>query len=280
MFISKTRTVQQSRLTKPPRGAPSALHTVRTDLHRGLRSSERANPKIHRVLGGESRQMILELLKREGRALHVSEIAPPMGLQPNTIRVHLELLCSVGLVRRVDEVRIEPGRPRVMYEFVPSSLNARDSERTTDAPDYQRLTQLLIAGMEASGNVADIAREAGARWAKAVSEERAPAITLSAPEAFDILTNILARLGFAPEPDLESEQIVLHECPFKDIAREHRAVVCAVHLGMIEATAEHLDSPLEVVGLNPFVNEEPMRCVVELVVKRPSSGGTGALEDT
>ena len=76
-----------------------------------------------------------------------------------------------------------------------------------------------------------------------------------------------------PEPDLASERIMLHKCPFEDVAREHRSIICEMHLGMLQATTAQFGSPLEVVALNPFVTEDPLTCVVELVTNEPSPGG-------
>jgi predicted ArsR family transcriptional regulator len=231
------------------------------------------NPKIHRVLGAESRQTILDLLQCEARPLHASEVAHALGHQRNTARVHLELLCSIGLVRRVDEDRLKPGRPRVMYEFVPSWSTSSGEIRSADALDYKGLSQLLIAGLEATGDVAEVARQAGVRWAQAVGDGHEAGATLSSDQAFVVLTEVLTRLGFDPEPDLASERITLHRCPFEDMARDHRSVICAMHLGMIQAAAAQSGSPLEVVALNPFVSDDPLKCVVELVSKEPSPGG-------
>jgi hypothetical protein len=41
---------------------------------------------------------------------------------------------------------------------------------------------------------------------------------------------------------------------------------------MLTATAERLDSPLEVVGLDPFVRREPLLCVVRLAARGEQEG--------
>jgi predicted ArsR family transcriptional regulator len=42
----------------------------------------------------------------------------------------------------------------------------------------------------------------------------------------------LTHTGFAPEAS--GDQVTLHACPLLEAARSHPAVVCAVHLGLVE----------------------------------------------
>jgi predicted ArsR family transcriptional regulator len=219
-------------------------------------------------------------LEREARPLHASEVARTIGPQRNTARRHLELLCSIGLIKRVDEHRGDPGRPRLMYEFVRAWLSSSQQPTYEGAVDYEALTQLLIAGLEATGDAADVARRAGMRWAQVVANDPSHTGALSAGEEVDVLADVLTQLGFDPEPDLTDDRIVLHRYPFEDVVRKHRSVVCAMHLGMLQATANRLSSSLEVVRLESFVTEDPLTCVVELVSKEPSLGGGPAKEET
>ena len=101
---------------------------------------------------------------------------------------------------------------------------------------------------------------------------------LSAAEAAAQVTAVLSHLGFGPEQDLGNDRILLHRCPFADIARESRAVVCGIHLGMLTATAERLNSPLRIAGLDPFVSDDPPICVVRLATPRSRRRRPGSEE--
>ena len=60
----------------------------------------------------------------------------------------------------------------------------------------------------------------------------------------------------------DRREIRLHQCPFLEVAQEHREVVCAVHLGLMRGMLDELDAPLEATRLDPFV--EPDLCITRL----------------
>ena len=91
-----------------------------------LASSDRAT---YRALAGESRQALLAVLHQVGGPLDAVEAGASVGLHPNTARVHLEVLCSVGLVDRRTEDRSRRGRPRVLYEVAPPTRSLLDQRR-------------------------------------------------------------------------------------------------------------------------------------------------------
>ena len=90
---------------------------------------------------------------------------------------------------------------------------------------------------------------AGRRWAAAFDP----------PEPDDPipgLVEVLDRLGFDPEDD-DGPVIRLPSCPFREAAREHPEVVCAVHRGLVD---ELLDGTTHAGRLLPFV--EPQLCLI------------------
>ncbi|HEY8951402.1 MAG TPA: hypothetical protein VIP78_02435, partial [Candidatus Dormibacteraeota bacterium] len=56
--------------------------------------------------------------------------------------------------------------------------------------------------------------------------------------------------------------ILLHRCPFREVAESNQQVVCAVHLGMLKGALTEMGAPLEATRLDPFV--EPTLCVAHL----------------
>jgi predicted ArsR family transcriptional regulator len=218
----------------------------------------------HRALASESRQALLAALRRRKGPIDATEAGDAVGLHRNTARTHLRQLESNGLVKRVTEHRTIQGRPRVLYQIAPSS--STDVHRESDNAEYRDLARLLADQLAEDTGATDKALRAGRRWAAALEVELLPQRALSRREAIERAAHLLDGLGFDPEPSPASDPdcIRLHRCPFADVARENRSVVCAVHLGMLKATFDRLDSSVSVAGLDPFVADDPLLCVVRL----------------
>jgi predicted ArsR family transcriptional regulator len=228
----------------------------------------RKEQATYRALAGESRQALLAALHQVGGPLDAGEAAASVGLHPNTARVHLEVLCSVGLVERRTEDRSRRGRPRVLYEVAPATRSLIDQRRAREADlAYRELARLLAQQFSELPDMPGEALRAGRRWAAVLSNVALPKQRLSPHETIGVAVDLLRRLGFDPEPGAGANRIVLHHCPFEEVARESRSVVCGIHLGMLKATVERLDSPLDVAGLEPFVTDEPSACIVHLAAR-------------
>jgi predicted ArsR family transcriptional regulator len=222
----------------------------------------------YRALAGRSRQALLAALVEAGRPMDAGEAAAAVGLHRNTARVQLDMLSSADLVTRTAERRGGRGRPHVVYELTPAAGGALAAEEAqAGSASYRELARMLASQLSELADVHEAAIRAGRRWAAALDEQPLPVEPVSAADAAAVLTGVLARLGFAPEPDLDGGQILLHRCPFAEVARENRAIICGIHLGMLTATAERIDSPLDVTGLDPFVNDDPLLCVVRLATR-------------
>ena len=78
-----------------------------------------------------------------------------------------------------------------------------------------------------------------------------------------------------PEAVKESAErkILLHHCPFREVAESNQRVVCAVHLGMLKGALAEMGAPLQATRLEPFV--KPTLCIAHLRIgadARPSGG--------
>ncbi len=218
-----------------------------------------------RALATESRRALLTALQQSGRPLGAGEAAAAVGLHRNTARVHLEVLCSLGVVSRHLEERSGRGRPRVLYE-VPeaASVGAPASPLTLD-PLAPLLAQQLMALVGAS---AMAERVRGSRLASPTGGGAGSRPPLSAEEALALVAEVLEELGLDPHAEPESARIHLHRCPFAGLAPDDRATARGVHLGMLRAIVEHLDVPLDVAGLELLVTDDPCLCTAQF---RPSS---------
>lgn len=226
--------------------------------------TEKGKVDAHRALASESRQALLKALARRRGPLDATEAGRAVQLHRNTARVHLRKLASAGMVRAVVERRTTPGRPRVLYQLVsPAAENHLEPSRNVN---YRELARVLADQLATDVRAHEKAKAAGRSWAAAMAVEGMPRRRLSSNEAIEAISRVLNVQGFDPEPRTAGDEatIYLRRCPFADVAQELRSVICGVHLGMISAGFDELDSPVTVAGLDSFVSTDPLLCVVRL----------------
>jgi predicted ArsR family transcriptional regulator len=207
---------------------------------------------------GASRSRVLVALQEAGEPVSVSRVANRLRLHSNTVRFHLDALVEAGLVERTVEDRRRPGRPRTLYAATPESS-------VTGQRSYRLLAEIL-AGFVAANveQPAGAAVDAGRAWGRFLAERPPPFRRVDEVAATEQLTRTLSEIGFAPEA-VHSEsgrQIRLHHCPFREVAEEHREVVCAIHLGLMQGLLAELEAPIKAERLEPFV--EPNLCIARL----------------
>lgn len=216
---------------------------------------------------GESRARVLAALQGAGGPLGVSDVAGQVGLHTNTARFHLDGLVEAGLVERAVEARDQPGRPRTLYTSRPGSA-------PMGTRSYRLLAEILTSYLATqSKRPAEAALAAGAEWGRFLATRPAPFRRTSAAAATEQLVDVLDEVGFAPEAVSagRKQQVVLHHCPFREAAEEHRDVVCSVHLGLMRGVLDEIDAPVQAERLEPFV-EPDIKCVTHLAARRrPSS---------
>jgi predicted ArsR family transcriptional regulator len=202
---------------------------------------------------GRSRGRVLELLREAAAPLGVQEVAERCGLHPNTARFHLDALVAAGLASRDRGPRQNPasghtghpgrpGRPAIGYR----AADGEGSGAPTGERRYRLLAEMLasmIAGL--LPHPATTAEQAGREWG-------------------GYLTALLADMGFDPEVAAlgTRPRMLLRECPFREVASRHQAVVCSLHLGVIRGALSRMRAPLTVGRLEPFAG--PGLCLVHL----------------
>lgn len=207
---------------------------------------------------GDSRARVLETLQTAHGPLAVGDVAAKIGLHPNTVRFHLDGLVEQGLAERHSEQRDTPGRPRALY-------TAHRGSAPAGQRSYRLLAQILTSYLAgASRQPEKAALRAGEEWGRYLAERPEPFRRTDATTATRQLARALDNIGFAPEPTTAGgkRKILLHHCPFREAAEQHREVVCSVHLGLMRGMLTELNAPLEAASLEPFV--EPDLCVAHL----------------
>jgi len=203
--------------------------------------------RTHKALADVSRFRILEDLRGRG-PLDSRELGRLIGLHPNT---------AAGR-----------GRPRLLYEAIAASASVQQV-------GYRLLAQILATYLAGTDHPQVVAESAGRAWGSYLTEKPQPFTELSVDEATRKVVELFDELGFMPEAVEESDgrNILLHRCPFREVAESNQRVVCAVHLGMLKGALAEMGAPLQATRLEPFV--EPTLCVAHLrrnAVPRPRGG--------
>lgn len=213
---------------------------------------------------GASRERVLAVLRSAHTKLGVGEVAVQVGLHPNTARFHLDGLVEAGLAVRASEDRELPGRPRTLYTATPAG--AGGGRRS-----YRLLAEILTSYLAGQAKPVQAAKKAGEAWGHFLADRPAPFQRVDAAAATRQLVATLDDIGFAPEPVTagRKRQVLLHHCPFREAAEEHRDIVCSIHLGLMQGLLDEIGAPIQAQRLDPFV--EPTLCVTHLAARGNSA---------
>lgn len=216
---------------------------------------------------GESRSRVLDILRVAGEPLGVAEVADRTELHPNTARFHLDGLVDAGLAERTTEERTQPGRPRMVYRAC--GVGVPGGQRS-----YRLLAEMLTSLVaEALPEPERTAIEAGQAWGRYLAERPAPLQRVDAEDGIRRLSAVLADAGFAPGSvaDPQAPVIQLRNCPFREIAEQHREVVCSLHLGLMRGVLAEVRAPVRAERLEAFV--EPSLCLAHLSTTERTDAG-------
>lgn len=197
-----------------------------------------------RALAAPARRSILTWMGEADDATTVAQLTERLGINHTAVRKHLAVLVAAGLVDESREARTTRGRPQLLYRLAADT--PAGEERS-----YRRVATMLATVLATGDDPVTVGRRAGEG-------------TASAP-GLDGLTARLAIDGFAPtvrKGGAGRTEVVLQTCPFVDAAEANPAVVCALHLGLAEATGE--TAGVEVTGLVP---RPPRRAGCRLLVR-------------
>lgn len=204
--------------------------------------------RVHHALAVPSRRRLMTLLREADGLLGVDDMAAATGLSVATVRHHLTTLAEAGLVTATASAGPGRGRPRLRYAA--TRPRPDPEEEPADTP-FRELAQALA---EAVGGGPGAPREAGLGWGRRLSGSGSAAERVFAAAA---------RMGFAPRdgagPDPGTRRVLLHECPYRELALARPEVVCAVHQGVLDGL---LESSGTTVRLLPFIG--PDLCAADL----------------
>lgn len=208
-------------------------------------------------LGSDVRLGILrELLKGDSG---VAELSAAVGVQPVTVRYHLQVLIGEGLVERLRSRREgDVGRPPIRYRLRAGSLVQGFPPR-----QYGMLAEVLLGILEGTLDSTQreealeaAGREVGRRLVdRTEQDESVPTWT---PEAFvrHYLDRVLVGMGLLTVVVDQTEDTVQYRalnCPFQEMAVAHPEMIC-----------DHLDEGFHkgvAKGLGAGVRHERLACI-------------------
>lgn len=211
------------------------------------------------VLAQATRARIFAWLVEHRVAAGTEELAGALGLHPNGVRRHLELLHEAGLVER-RRSRGERGRPGDRWLI---AAGARPGgERPSGYADLARwLARAMPAGPGQLRKIESMGREIG--------RELAPGDTGDTAESF---RQVISALGFQPALEVGSEggfTCRIENCPFRDSVRESPKVICGLHRGLTAGLLSELDPKARLIRFEPH---DPDRAGCLICVEGTGSG--------
>lgn len=182
---------------------------------------------VYGPISSYSRVRILHLLfeatAAHGRAqLTIDELCEATGLHANTVREHLQRLIEGGYVIPTIEHRTTRGRPRTLYSAA------------TGTPE--------ASSPVARDKVAEAARR-GDMMRRVLSEQDS-ALGREATNQLDALIEHLEESGFEPVVDEDELTVDLAPCPHVVSRPEDRAILCQVHLGLMQGVLTQAGGPV------------------------------------
>lgn len=188
-----------------------------------------------------SRVRILHLVQTRAERT-IGELCEATGLHANTVREHLQRLIEAGYIVPEPERRASRGRPRMLYSAVAGP----------DAPSSPIARRKVRAAAERG----DLMRRV-MPWTETGLPE-------DAQHQLDALVDDLQEAGFDPVVDQDELTVDLSPCANAAAQAEHRDVLCAVHVGLMQGVLAEAGGPLTVDGLLPSC--DPSQCHVQLTL--------------
>ncbi len=209
---------------------------------------------------------MLQTLKTASTPQSINDLAEQLGVHPNTVRFHLARLLAGGQVERVVSTSGGTGRP-------PQMFGPRPGMDPSGPRGYQVLAEVLVAGLADGPDPGTNALQAGRSWGRQQAQIRSvqpDEISAGSGDSVAQLVSLLDEIGFAPQWDGAEDRaaIELRHCPFLELTDTQSAIVCPIHLGLMQGALEAWDAPVGVARLEPFV--EPDVCLAHLSTKGAS----------
>lgn len=218
-------------------------------------------------LGEPTRRALYDHIAGAGDWVSRDQAADAVGLARATAAHHLDRLADDGLLE-VDFKRLTgrrgpgAGRPAKVYRRASTPFEVSLPPR-----EYELAGRLLAAAAERSARegvdimaaLGDVARAHGEGLAAVI--RALPGVGVGAGEEGwrDAVFAVLVRSGFEPVV-VDDGVVVLRNCPFHELAREHTDLICGMNVCLLDAAVRDVAEA----GLTARLEPEDGYCCVRL----------------
>jgi len=204
--------------------------------------------EAYRALSSKSRLDILKLLYR--KPMSVEEIAERLGLQPITIRHHLQSLVEAGFIEAFEERAGSVGRPKIFYKIVkePPLVSFPKRRYLVLSSFLINTLQFLLGVNRAKKILSKAGFDMGENTARRLESEHE--IREWTPKAYEqfFIRGYLEDVGAEPEiVEFSDKKIVyrLHNCLFFELSIKMPEIMCDVvhesfHEGLVKAMGKEM----------------------------------------
>ncbi|MGW7452209.1 helix-turn-helix transcriptional regulator [Streptomyces sp. NPDC054787] len=208
------------------------------------------------ALDEPTRRRLYEHVVRQTGPVSRDEAAEALGLGRPTAAFHLDRLAEESLLdvvyeRRSGRTGPGAGRPAKLYKRSGRQVTVSLPER-----HYELAGRLLAQALEESEATGEPVRAVLHRKAHELGRQLAGQGQVG---VFDLLE----RNGFEPRPD--GDAVVLGNCPFHALARDHTQTVCGMNLHLLRGVLEGLTED----SLHACLEPSPGHCCVRLQPASP-----------
>ena len=192
----------------------------------------------------------------------------------HTAKFHLDRLVDDGLLdvefRRLSgKTGPGAGRPAKLYR-----RSRRQIALSLPQRSYDLLSTILARGVEEAVAEGTSVGDVTARVAREEGQQLGAAAAREVPEGDELRRLAWSLQPHGYEPRIEDGRMVLENCPFDKVARDHTDLVCGLNLEFVGGVADGLGCAGLAVSLEP----SPGRCCVSArrEADPPVPGATGA----
>jgi predicted ArsR family transcriptional regulator len=210
------------------------------------------------ALADPVRRSLYRFVVSQPGAVSRDQAAAGLALPRHTVKAQLDRLVTDGLLeteyRRLSGRRGPgAGRPAKLYRRADRRLAVSLPERRYDVAG-RLLAEAVHRATETPTPLPDAVREAAAAEGRRIAEAAGP------PAGGPLADAACMLAGRGYEPRVEGGAVVLANCPFDDLAREHPALVCGMNLDLVRAFLAARGSTSVTADLDPAEG----RCCVTL----------------
>jgi predicted ArsR family transcriptional regulator len=221
------------------------------------------------LLADELRQRLYRFVAAQPGPVTRDQAAAAVGISRKLAAFHLDKLLSAGLLETTapDPTSRRPGPGRVPKAYRPAA-----AEVAISIPQrrYDLLGEVLAQAIVADGPASSarhaahqLARERGQALGERVRAERRLG-RLGPERALTVIGELLGACGYAPARTATQRQLVLRNCPFRQLARRAPELVCGLNQEFLAGLLAGLRSRRVDAVPQPDLAADPTRCCVVL----------------